>query len=745
MGWVTITWSMVASACLTLAAIHFLVWCKKRTAWPNLLFSLVAASTTAFAGCELWMMQAETPGEFGTALRWVHVPVFALIVGLIGFVQTYLGAGRWWLAWTTCAVRAFSLLLNFLMEPNVNYREITRVWHIPFLGDSVSVCEGVPSPWNLVGHLSLLLLAFFVTDAGITVWRRSNRRQAVVVAGSIVFFVLAATVQTILTRWEVVHWPETACLFFLGIVLAMGYEMSREVYQAAQLSDELRESKERMTLAAEAAGVGVWMWDLDRNKVWGSERWLRLFGFAPDAAVNFEDVIKRIHPDDRKMVESEVQRAVMNSADYAGEYRVILPDDTPRWIAARGRMHSEAKGKPGRMLGAATDITHRRESEAALKESEKRFHQVAEIVGEFIWEVDVKGLYTYASPSVEQILGYTTEELVGKKHFYDLFEPSVREGLKAAAFQVFAAREAFRYFPNPNVSKSGEIVHLETSGSAVLDRAGNLIGYRGADADVTRRKQSENEIEQQRTQLAHLSRVNMLGELAGSLAHEINQPLTAILSNAQAAQRFLAHDQGDLNEIRDILADIVAEDKRAGEVIRRLRGLLKKGEVQHQPLNMNEVVEEVLKLVRNDLVNQSVIARTELAPDLPLLYGDNVQIQQVLINLVMNAGDAMVDVASHERRLTIRTNLAGDGSVHLSVADCGKGVAPEELERIFEPFYTTKSHGLGFGLAICRTIITAHGGTLWATNNPERGATFHFALPVSGTGPGKRDGGLVVQ
>ena len=261
MSWVTIIWSMVASACLTLAAMHLLIWCKKRTAWASLLFSLTAVATAAMACCELWMMRAETPGQFGTALRWVHVPAFALIVGLVGFVQIYLRAGRRWLAWTTCAVRAFSLLLNFLMEPNVNYREITRLRHIPFLGDSVSVCEGVPSPWNLVGHLSLLLLVIFVADAGITVWRRGDRRQAVVVGGSIVFFVLAATVQTMLARWEVFHWPQTSSLFFLGIVAAMAYELSREVLRAAQLSDDLRESEARMTLAAEAAGV--WRLDVD--------------------------------------------------------------------------------------------------------------------------------------------------------------------------------------------------------------------------------------------------------------------------------------------------------------------------------------------------------------------------------------------------------------------------------------------------------------------------------------------------
>jgi two-component system, LuxR family, sensor kinase FixL len=270
------------------------------------------------------------------------------------------------------------------------------------------------------------------------------------------------------------------------------------------------------------------------------------------------------------------------------------------------------------------------------------------------------------------------------------------------------------------------------------DTLGKSARMLGVAIDTTGRRQSELELGQQRNELAHLSRVTMLGELAGSLAHELNQPLTAILSNAQAAQRFLAHDSTDLSEVRDILADIVAEDKRAGEVIRRLRLLLKKGEVQLQPIRVNEVVLEVLKLVRSDLVNQGVTARTELAPDLPALHGDRVQLQQVLLNLVMNACDAMASAVRDDRQILICTDQVGGESVRISVSDRGAGIAPENLERVFEAFYSTKPHGMGLGLAVCRTIITAHGGNLWAANNPGRGATFHLTLPMSAGGTGAK-------
>ena len=220
----------------------------------------------------------------------------------------------------------------------------------------------------------------------------------------------------------------------------------------------------------------------------------------------------------------------------------------------------------------------------------------------------------------------------------------------------------------------------------------------GASIDITDRKQAELEIAQQRSELAHLSRVTMLGELSGSLAHELNQPLTAILSNAQAAQRFLSHDRADLNEVRDILTDIVAEDKRAGEVIRRLRLLLKKGEVQHQPLSVNEVIQEVLKLVRSDLVNQGFTARAELDPDLPAAHGDRVQLQQVLINLVMNACDAMAGSPAGSRKLIIRTALAEGAGICVSVADRGGRLgarqAGDNLRAVLH--HQRARHGTGF-------------------------------------------------
>jgi signal transduction histidine kinase len=250
-------------------------------------------------------------------------------------------------------------------------------------------------------------------------------------------------------------------------------------------------------------------------------------------------------------------------------------------------------------------------------------------------------------------------------------------------------------------------------------------------ANALARKQGELEAQRLRQELTHIGRVSAMGELAASLAHELNQPLTAILSNAQAAQRFLAADVVDLEQMREILSDIVADDKRAGDVIRRLRTLFKKSDTEYASLALNEVVGEVARLVRNDAVLRNVTMSLELAPDLPRVRGDRVQLQQVVLNLVLNGFEAIREHGAGERTLVIRTAREDAAAIRVEVQDSGVGVDEEDVDRMFHALYTTKVEGLGMGLTISRTIVDAHGGRLGATNNAHGGATFHFTLPVS--------------
>jgi C4-dicarboxylate-specific signal transduction histidine kinase len=229
----------------------------------------------------------------------------------------------------------------------------------------------------------------------------------------------------------------------------------------------------------------------------------------------------------------------------------------------------------------------------------------------------------------------------------------------------------------------------------------------------------------------HLARVAMLGELSGALAHELNQPLTAILSNAQAAQRFLRRQPPELGEVGEILQDIVDEDQRAGEIIRRLRRLFGNRETMRQQVNANELVVGVIRILRNDLLNHGVALTVELTSAPLVLQADQVQLQQVLINLLVNACDAMVAAPDGGRAITVRVATEPDEQLHISVSDCGPGIAPAVLERLFEPFYTTKENGMGLGLSISRGIVGAHGGRLWAENGAQGGAVFHLCLPLA--------------
>jgi two-component system sensor kinase FixL len=253
-------------------------------------------------------------------------------------------------------------------------------------------------------------------------------------------------------------------------------------------------------------------------------------------------------------------------------------------------------------------------------------------------------------------------------------------------------------------------------------------------ANALARKQGELEAQRLRQDLTHIGRVSALGELTASLAHELNQPLTAILSNAQVAERLLAAAAPNLEEVREILRDIVMDDRRATEVIRRLRALVKKGDLEFVPLDLNELVREVARLMQSDAISRGIPLSLELAADVPTVRGDRVQLQQVVLNLVLNGLDAMHESGAGQRTLIIRTARDGADAVAVSVQDAGTGIDEKNVDQLFHPLFTTKTEGLGMGLAIARTIVDAHGGRLSAANNVTAGATFQFSVPVSREG-----------
>jgi C4-dicarboxylate-specific signal transduction histidine kinase len=238
------------------------------------------------------------------------------------------------------------------------------------------------------------------------------------------------------------------------------------------------------------------------------------------------------------------------------------------------------------------------------------------------------------------------------------------------------------------------------------------------------------EIERQRQSLAHLTRVSMIGKLSGALAHELNQPLTAIMSNAQAAQRMIKKMPLDVDELKSTIADIIEDDTRAGEVIRHLRGLLKNNADFFEELDMNAVAASALELTRGDLVTRHVTVTTDFGKHPLRIKGDSVQLQQVVLNLVLNGAEAIAETGSRAGSIVVRTNILPDGYAYVSISDSGPGIRQDHFEKLFDPFFSTKEGGMGLGLSISRSIIMRHGGQMWATNGPEHGATFHISVPM---------------
>ena len=404
-------------------------------------------------------------------------------------------------------------------------------------------------------------------------------------------------------------------------------------------------------------------------------------------------------------------------------YMVSLP-----YFVLLGAMSNELTRDVVKADRLARDL---RDQTGVLHEADQRLGLAAESADLGFWSWDALTGRMWMTPKARALRGYSPEERLDVSRFLSSVHPDDRESLGRLIGDAAREGRAFE-LEYRIICPDGETRWIAVHGAGERDPGGGAR-VRGVSIDVTWRKKSEVEARLREVELTHLSRVTMLGELSGSLAHEINQPLTAILSNAQAAHRMMAQGIETREEIQEILAEIIAEDKRAGEVIRRMRDLLKKGEVRVEALDLPEVVEEIVRLLHSDLISRGVAVSTDYAAGLPRVRADRIQIMQVLINLVTNACDAMEKTTSAERRLLLSAEHIDGDLVRVSVGDSGSGIAQSDLQRLFEPFVTTKAKGLGLGLAVCRTIVGAHGGRIWATNNAGSGSTFHFTLPAAGS------------
>jgi PAS domain S-box-containing protein len=363
-----------------------------------------------------------------------------------------------------------------------------------------------------------------------------------------------------------------------------------------------------------------------------------------------------------------------------------------------------------------------------LQEREARIRRLVEsnIIGIMIW--DSQGRIIDANQAFLGMLGYSREDLIlGRLRWRDLTPAEWRDADERAIAELKAAgtvqpreKEYFR--------KDGSRVQVLLGSTTFGDRQDEGVAFV---LDLTERKLVEQALRDAQTNLAHVVRITTLGELAASIAHEVNQPLAGVVANAEACLRWLDRGTPDLNAARRSVEWIIDDGNRASEVIRRVRALANKTEIEKVPLDVKDVVSEVITLVQRELISHQVSLRTELAPALPLILGDRVQLQQVIINLVMNGIEAMQSVTDRPRELVVRSRQDGTQQVLVSVTDCGVGISAENADRLFNAFFTTKSSGMGMGLSICRSIMEAHGGQLWATANLPHGATLQFTLPVN--------------
>ena len=508
----------------------------------------------------------------------------------------------------------------------------------------------------------------------------------------------------------------------LQTILIVGLISQRHSRRKAEAS--LRQSEERLNLVADSVNLGIEAWDTVKDEIWMTERGRALFGFDREARLNSATVVARVHPDDRAVREALINRAIQTHGEYSTEYRVVLPDGGIRWIGARGRSLNSGNGKASQLLGISVDVTPQ-------KDVENRFRLVVEGSPNGIVLVSEQGRIDLVNTTTEMLFGYWREELIGQpieillpERFHES-HPILRTnfGGESKTPIMSPGRELF------GRRKDGSEFPVEIGISRIQGEKGVLV--LAVIVDISARKKAEAESRQYREELAHLGRVELVTEMATAFAHELNQPLSGIMNNASAGRRFIAKGRADMPRLDRLLDAIIMDTRRAGEIIRSIRVMLRKGEGARISVNLNSIIAEVIQLAHSDALERHCTVISKLDPNLPTVSANPVLIQQVLLNIVINAFDAMRNTPTPQRRVIISSRQHACDKVWIGVSDRGTGLPQENPDRIFEPFFSTKEDGLGMGLSIARSIISSHGGELAAENAEGGGACVHFSLPAT--------------
>ena len=501
---------------------------------------------------------------------------------------------------------------------------------------------------------------------------------------------------------------------------------ARERAELRRAEQALRRSEAYLAIAQSLSHTGSFGWDVASGEIFWSLETYRIFEVDPVSTPTLEFILQRVHPDDGLRVKETFSRISLDRTDFNFEHRLLMTDGRVKHLRVSGRAAHDPPSDSD-VVGAVTDITAAKEAERQLREREVKIRQLvdANIVGVLI--SDLEGRVIDANDAFLQMVRYTRDTLVcGRLCWPDLTPPEWQAASERALSQL-RANGRCELFEKEYFRSDGTRIPVLVGAAAIEGTKTENVAFV---LDLTERKLAEEERERLRqlqVDLAYMSRVITVGQLGASLAHEIKQPIGAAVTNAEVCVRLLDRDEPDLPEAREAALEMVRDAKRAADIIDRVRSLYQKGSSEPAMVDVNEVIGEMVVMLRSEANRHSVSMRADLAEELPTIMADRVQLQQALMNLMLNGIEAMNETSGE---LSVTSKTTEDGQLLISVCDCGVGLPVKQVERIFDAFFTTKPHGTGMGLSISRTIIESYGGHLWATRNAERGATFHFTLPT---------------
>jgi PAS domain S-box-containing protein len=516
-----------------------------------------------------------------------------------------------------------------------------------------------------------------------------------------------------------------------GAVMAV-----HDITDRKRVEEALRQSEEGLRMVLEAAEIGWWRLDLVGGTLAADQRCKTLFGLPSTSLPSFARFLERVVPEDRAAAREQLAQATARPGDYRAEYRTVWPDGSLHWLFIKGRSLPDAPGVPRCLDGIVMDVTERRQLEQVLRDREERSRLLVESIPQLAWRISPDGLEVECNRRWHEYTGQTPAEVqahgwLAVVHPDDLFRVIELTAHTARTLEPYKLEYRLR-----RASDNCYRWHLVRT-VPMLGNDGELICWFGSATDIEDLKRAQEVLQRahqeerrrHRDELAHVARLSMMGEMAAGLAHELNQPLHAIKNYARGSVWRVSKGTEIDHELLAALEQTCKEADRASEIIGRVRRFIRKGDPQIAAVALNALIEEVVMLAQPDIEAHRATVVLELAKQLPSVAADSIQIEQVVMNLVRNGLESMNQTADVRRILTIATTHQPQG-VRIDVCDCGSGLREEDLDKIFEPFYTTKPGGMGMGLAISSSIVRSHGGRLWASIDQDRGATFHVLLPL---------------